>query len=399
VRAVAPFPIVDADSHFYEPAAIWTDYLSAEERALARVAFWHEEDAEGNRVTVLNGKAARPLNPSRLNRLALWRPGLTPEAIGALDPRQAQPLVAGARDPAARLADMDTMGIGQAVIFPTLFAEYLPAVENPEAAAALARAYNNWAADFAAAAPERLFPAAILPLQSLYHALHELERAAARGFKATFIRPAFYEDRYLNHPDFNSLWDRLQALDLAACVHPSPGFTNPEGISSGAFIERVAQRLRPGHPVAPAVAGWHDNATLLTALAFYGHLEEYPELKLAFCHAGAAWLPLTLEKAETYLWLALQLAIPVSLEPGKVFAGGRPSLVTFDAWESAVARMPDVFAATAAWGSRYPHHDAAGPDEAIALQERHGVASEIAAALLGGNATRFFGLPSAAEIG
>jgi predicted TIM-barrel fold metal-dependent hydrolase len=284
------------------------------------------------------------------------------------------------------------MGVGQAVIFPTLFAEYLPAVEHPGAAAGLARAYNDWAADFAAAAPERLFPAAVLPLQSLYHALGELERAAAKGFKAVFIRPAFYEDRYLNHPDFNPLWARIEALGLAACIHPSPGYANPEGMSSGAFIERVAQRLRPGHPVAPAVAGWHDNATVLTAFAFYGHLEEFPNLKLAFCHAGAAWLPLTLEKAETYLWLALQFAIPVSLEPGKVFSGGRPSLVTFDAWESAVARMPDVFGGIAAWGSRYPHHDAAGPAEAVALLEGQGVPAETVAALMGGNAARLFGL-------
>src|SRR5436190_1770651 len=112
------FAIVDADSHFYEPAEIWTQYLDAEGRALARAAFWHEEDAEGNRVTVLNGKAARALNPSRLNRLALWRPGMTPEAIGALDPRQAQPLVAGSSAPGARLADMDAMGVARAVIFP-----------------------------------------------------------------------------------------------------------------------------------------------------------------------------------------------------------------------------------------------------------------------------------------
>ena len=46
------------------------------------------------------------------------------------------------------------------------------------------------------------------------------------------------------------------------------------------------------------------------------------------------------------------------------------------------------------WGSRYPHHDTSTPDEAIAMLERHDVAEDTIAAMLGGNAARIFGLPS-----
>jgi hypothetical protein len=42
------------------------------------------------------------------------------------------------------------------------------------------------------------------------------------------------------------------------------------------------------------------------------------------------------------------------------------ALVTFDTWESGVARLPETYGKLAAWGSRYPHHDASPPDEAIA---------------------------------
>jgi hypothetical protein len=64
---------------------------------------------------------------------------------------------------------------------------------------------------------------------------------------------------------------------------------------------------------------------------------------------GAAWIPLALEKAETYLWLFSGIR-DVSLEPKHVFFA-RPSLASFESWETPVARMPEVFG-DLAWGSR-----------------------------------------------
>ena len=81
------------------------------------------------------------------------------------------------------------MGIDQALLFPTLFGEYFPAVENPDLALALSRAYNDWIADFCKEAPQRLFAAAVLPLQDVGFAIGELHRVAGLGFKAVSIRP------------------------------------------------------------------------------------------------------------------------------------------------------------------------------------------------------------------
>jgi predicted TIM-barrel fold metal-dependent hydrolase len=282
------------------------------------------------------------------------------------------------------------MGVERALLLPTLFAEHFPLVENPDAARVLAAAYNDWLQDFASADPRRLVPVAILPLQAPAFAVAELERVAARGVRAVAIRPAFFQGRYPNHPSYDPVWKRLEALGVAACVHPSAGSTNPEWTCSGPFVERVGVNLRPGHDVAEAVAPFMDSATLLTAMAFYGHMEVYPELKLTLLHAGAAWVPLALEKSETYLWLFSGIR-DVSLEPEHVFFE-RPSLVAFDAWERAVGRMPDVFGRVAAWGSRYPNHDTATAEEARAMLAREGASPPTVDAYLGGNAARHFGL-------
>ena len=75
---------------------------------------------------------------------------------------------------------------------------------------ALARAYNDWIADFCKTAPQRLFATAILPLQNMDFALEELQRVArSPGLRAVVIRPMFLEGRYLNHPYYDPLWAEL----------------------------------------------------------------------------------------------------------------------------------------------------------------------------------------------
>ena len=386
------FVVVDADSHVYEPPSIWADYLSKRERTLAEDAFWHERGARGSELTVVNGKAVRPLNRSALNRFACFRPGATLESIGALDPTQPSEDTPGAADGAARIRDLNAFGIDHQVVFPTLFAEHLPVVESPRAAVVLARAYNHWVRDLVSAAPDRLHPVGVLPLQSIPGALDEIERLAGAGFHAALIRPSFHDGRFINHSDYNPVWDALRDAELVACIHPSVGNTNPEFTSAGSFVERVATNLGIGHDVAPAIAPIQDNMSAVLALCYYGHREDRPGLKLALCHAGAAWFELVLEKAETYLWLFPPGPVPVTLEPDELWLDDT-TLVTFDAWEDSVAILSDVYHRVGAWGSRYPHHDATTPDEAIAMLERHHVDATTVAQMMGGNAARLYGLP------
>ena len=383
-------PVVDCDSYVWEPDAVWERYLDAAYRVAARSAFYHHRDDAGITTIILNGKPARAMNRTAIVRQAVWRVGMTPEDVGALDPDDPPPITPGANDAAARLADMDAMGVDAAVLFPTLFAEYLPAVENPDLAYALARAYNDWVHDLAGADRSRLIPAALLPFQDPGFAVAECRRAAGKGFKAVFVRPAFLESRFISHPSYAPVWRELEAQGLAVFVHPSQGNTGPERASTGGFVERVASRAAIGHDVAPIVAPVMDNATALTAFAFLGHMEEYPNLRLGFAGAGASWLTLALEKSETYLAFLSNIR-DVSLDPAKVFFN-RPSIVTYDSWETSVPRQHDVLAGAAAWGSRYPQQDTGTLEEAKANIEAYGVPGSAADALLGGNAARFLGL-------
>ncbi len=383
--------VIDCNSHVYEPEAIWDRYVPQEYRVPVRTAFWHCVDAATGLITVvLNGRSARPMTQSRIIRQAIWRPGMSLDDIGALDPNKPHPINPGAQDPDARVKDMDRMGIRHAVVFPTLFLEYLPVVENPDMARVLASAYNDWVADFCGTHRDRLIPAAILPMQDVGLAIKEVRRAAANNFKAVVIRPSFFEGRFLNHPYYNELWKELDRANLAVFLHPSSGSTNPEWTSEGSYVDRIAANLRIGHYISESIAPMMDNSLLMVAFCFYGHLEEYPKLRIAFTNSGASWVPLALEKAETRL--ALNRIPDVSLEPEHVWEERGTSMAVFHAWESSVMRQYEDFAKFAAFGSGYPFHDTATPAEARANIEKYSVPAEAAARLMGANAARFLNL-------
>jgi hypothetical protein len=139
------FAVFDADTHVVEPKAVWEKYLEPEYRTLGKHALWRE-DGEYNSYLKVNGQMCRDTMNPNIPRHAIWRPGMTWDQVGDLDPNSKHAMTEGASNPQARLRDMDAMGVDQAFLYPTWFAEGFHLVEDPDVAYALARAYNNWMA-------------------------------------------------------------------------------------------------------------------------------------------------------------------------------------------------------------------------------------------------------------
>ena len=413
--------VVDVDSHVYEPAAVWDDYVPAADRERVRRAFLSTLDEDGTVTTILNGEPAKNLNRTKVVRQAVWRPGMTIDEIGGLDPTVAVALNPGAWEPAARIADMDAVGIDRAVVYPTLINEYLPQIIDRDAAVVLCRAYNDWVWDFSEATGGRIHPVAVLPLQDPAASLEELSRAHGRGFRAALFRPAFFwvEDPssgigaqmlqmmvqvqgglsidtstlpvFVEDRPFRPIFERCAEVGMVACVHPSSNVTGPDAVSHGGFAERVSQRIGVNHSIVEPMAYMQDADLFMTAVFFHGLFEDLPQLRLAIAHSGTTWVPLALEKCETYLWLGGGGGAPVCLEPEEVWER-HPVLTSFDSWERPVASMVERIGDKAAWGSRYPNHDTGTPGEARSMLHRFGVEEPTIERLLGGYAAEIFGL-------
>jgi hypothetical protein len=220
----------------------------------------------------------------------------------------------------------------------------------------------------------------------------QVSRAMSEGMRRGLGGAEWSSRQFVENTPFRGLWSRIDELGMVACVHPSLGITGPDAISSGAFTERVSQRLGVVHTIAEPIAYMQDADLFVTAAFFHGLLEDQPGLRIAILHSGTSWVPLALEKSETYLWLSPQFATAfVCLEPEEVWAR-HPLVVSFDSWERSVAIMPDRLGDKAAWGSRYPHHDAAGPADAVAMLESAHVDQATIDRLMGANAADLFGL-------
>jgi uncharacterized protein len=414
------FAVFDSDTHVIEPRELWEKYLDPEYRPLGKSALWREEGKFGSYLKI-NGAVFRDTDNVNVPRHAIWRPGMTWDSIGDLDPHTRHAMNEGAWNPELRLRDMNAMGVDQAFLYPTWFAEGFPLVKDPEVAYALARAYNDWIANFCKAAPKRLFAAAVLPLQNMEFAVEELRRIAKIPcFRGAFIRPMFVEGRYLNHPYYEPLWTELANLTLVAAVHATPGLNNPEWTSHGPFIEKMKDRLTQvqlrgnagggpftgggsgaftvngtplGHSLSPILGYWLDNYLFVAStLLGYGMMNRYPTMKVVVAHGKATWMEEVLEKFEASTRvIALQHSYPVRTDTEEMWKEGHVML-GFDADERGIRKLPERYSAKIVWGSRYPHDDTTSAWDAIEILSQANVEESCVARMLGGNAAQQFGI-------
>lgn len=322
---------------------------------------------------------------------------------------------------------MDEMGVDQTFLYPTWFAEGFHLVEDPDTAYALARAYNDWIADFCQASPDRLFAAAMLPLQNMDFTIEELARVSKNSsFRGAFIRPMFIEERYFTHQYYDPLWAELERLGITAAVHPTPGLWNPEWTSHGPFCEKVNGRLGQasflsgggggpfagggvaeramssisgtagaslGHPIAPILSYWLDNHMFVSStLIGFTVMERYPKMKVVVAHGKASWMEEVLEKMEASTRvIPLVHTYPVSTEPEEMWREGNV-LLGFDAEERLIQELPHTFETKVLWGSRYPNHDTTTAWDAVETLTNADVDEVSIARMMGSNAARQFGL-------
>ena len=116
---------------------------------------------------------------------------------------------------------MDTQGIDQVMIIPTDIDTY-PWLLNAIGAKAFCKAYNQWAYDYTRADPDRLFFAALLPMQNAQFAVQEVHRVAAQGCRVALIRPIDAMGNYPLQPKYEPVWNALEETGMVYGMHLFP---------------------------------------------------------------------------------------------------------------------------------------------------------------------------------
>ena len=414
--ATKSFPVFDCDSHIVEPPEIWEEYVPARVRAWAKTQFHFHTDTE---TLLINGRAV-PASRERANAAEVGWPRWNKKEVGRLTPGTEEwkarfGRLKGSRDPRARLRDMDALGTDQVMLFPSWFVR-LALVRDPEAARVLATAYNDWIDDYAAADRRRLFPCAVLPIQSVEHSIAELRRVAKKGFKAAAVRPCFWNGRYPTLPDFDLLWREFEELGVVLAMHTFPSrealtsewaqriaqtrgagtgllFTDEAVVySPGQFVSNIVFAMEPTIDASESLGFIMEAMTWLTTVLMTGWLQKFPRLTCAVLESNATWLPMVLGRSRNFLDLYAFQRGPERPIADPVETFYRRCFIAFESDEAPVYRMWDLYENVGIWSSDYPHHDAEDVWEALEAMTKLGVPEAVQKKLLGDNARRLYGI-------
>jgi aminocarboxymuconate-semialdehyde decarboxylase len=198
-----------------------------------------------------------------------------------------------ARDADVRLEEMDRLGFDAQVLMTqdAMPAPLDPTVDKPVwLRIALARLYNDLAADLQAKYRGRYLPMATVPWDDIPASIEELERVKRLGLKAVQIKGSYYNAHNLDTPELYPFWEAIDALDITCLVHNTTQGCGPTIADHDTTYPMVGtERFHRLH-LGTYLGFGLDYAVACAALALGGVLDEFTNLRFVFYEAGAQWM-------------------------------------------------------------------------------------------------------------
>lgn len=364
------YRVIDADGHVSERHGIdWKAALPARYKGLAPV---HTEEYYGMRRLLIEGQMVpRPF-------------GAAPGHQGNYNPPSwAGHPTNGLWDPKARLKDMDLDDIDVAVLFGAIVGVHVSGLRNAGLAAALARVYNDWVAEYCKASPRRLKAVASVPLQDVAAAKRELRRAVTRLEAVGAAVPPNVGGKNLDHPDFAPFLAEAEALGAPILVHSGSGVPGIDFAGADRFVNFFHSHMC-SHTFEQMMA--------LMTVVCAGLPERLPGLRFAFLEAGVGWLAYWTERMDHH-YKTLDFLVKNRRPPSEYIREGRQLFIACEPEESMLpATVGAVGDECIVYASDYLHWDADFPGTVAAIKNNRGLSEASKRKVLGENAARLYGL-------
>ena len=382
-----PYPLFDADNHLYETREALTKFLP--EKYAGAIQY---VEVNGRTKIAVRGQISEYIPNPTFDVVA--RPGAlegyfkngNPEGKSRREifgkPIQSIPAF---REPAARLALMDEMGIAQSLMFPTLASLVEERMrDDPEMIHAVVHSLNQWLDEtWSFNYQDRIFTVPVISLPIVEKAIEELEWVVERGAKAILIRPApvpgYQGSRSFALPEFDPFWKRVVELDVLVTMHASDsGYSRYTADWEGGNSEKLPFKTNTFR----MASSWRDIQDSVAAWVCHGALFRFPELKIAVIENGATWLPALLEiLADVYKKAPEGFA-------GDPVAAIKRSIHVSPFWEEDLAGLAELIGVERVlFGSDFPHPEGlAQPTRYI--EEIKDMPLESQKLIMGGNLAR-----------
>lgn len=278
------FKVLDSDMHILEPSDLWQRYTDAKFKHRAPVGMTdHVRDL---RLVGPGGKAwGRPIDPA---------PGTLPPPGHIFHKNQKLFKTHNQRgwSSQVQLEAMAEEGIDVAILYPSRGLNLLSVPDlEPEFAAALARAYNDWLYDFCRADPAKMIGAGMISPFDIDRAIQEAERCVKHlGFRAIFLRANIVNSRNWHEPYYEPLWSALEDLGVPLGFHEANNSLARQVGDN--FGYDFMLRHTYSHPIEQMLA--------VGAFCGGGILARHPKLKVAFLEGNCGWLPFLLWRLDEH---------------------------------------------------------------------------------------------------
>lgn len=204
-------------------------------------------------------------------------------------------------DPAARLYDLDRLGIEVSVAFPTTL--YAPITSDPGLEGVLYRSYNRFVGKACQANPKRLKWVGLVPLRDPRNAIEALREMQSLGASGAVVFGTVGE-KLLSDPTFYPFFDEFQRTSLPLCIHFGQSYS---------LLEPLTRTMLAGNIIGMSLPAF---------LAFYaitcgGLLDRYPKMKVGFFEFGSEWILYAVARIDKYRDMAAANGIPYNTDIGK----------------------------------------------------------------------------------
>ncbi len=380
--------VVDADSHWSEPADLFTRNAPAKYKD--RVP--HVEVVDGEQVWIFDGQ---PWGKFMAGAVIGADGNKAPAAI-SLEQWTVEQAHAGAYDPKERLKVLDRFGIDAQVIFPStigLGGQDLASVDDEALKRATVEIYNDGMAEIQADSRNRLLPLPLMPAWSVEACVHEAQRVAALGARGVNMTS---DPQDLGGPDLaNRAWDPFweACADLDLPVH----FHIGASVTAMSFYSKYSWESHP-RGTQLAIGGsmlFIGNARIVINTVLSGMFDRYPKLQVVSVESGVGWIPFILETMDYEMAenapdeLAQLQKLPSEYFQSNLYA-------TF--WfENNRNKLPELIEAVGEdrilFETDFPHPTCLYPDPLQAVEDKMAtLAPETSAKILGENARRLYRL-------
>ena len=283
--------------------------------------------------------------------------------------------------PELRLKDQDRDGVVGEVVYGILGAS--SRLDDEEVASAVMRIYNDFAAEFTRAAPERFALIGCLPAATPEDAAAELRRCAELGLGGGEL-PMRVDMRPLWREEWEPLWQAADDTGLPLHVHTIGGRRDLTWLEDRErhYLKWLATYL---------TSFQLGMADVIAAVIFGGALERHPEVKVVIGESGLGWIPYVLERMD-YEWEDQFRGLELTMKPSEYWH--RQMFATFQVDETGIALLDRIGEDNVMWGSDFPHPDGVWPDSREYIERQLGhLHPGVRRKLVYENAARLYGFP------